>query len=84
MKQRRSSLLGPKRRKGPPPEFRVLRCPEVGHQASWCHMLCEPVDGKGTCGRAAPHIMTDRTQRAIKKYIKRTRGEVVQIGTGRL
>ncbi|MBW2527317.1 MAG: hypothetical protein JRI23_24255 [Deltaproteobacteria bacterium] len=64
---RRKSLLGPKRRRRLPP-YTVLRCPMVGHQASWCRGLCRPLDGHGICGRLAPHAMLDRTQRAILRY----------------
>ncbi len=53
------------------PAFTALRCPMVGHLPSWCRYLCEPIDGKGICGRLAPHTMLDRTQRAILAYKER-------------
>ena len=56
--------------KGLPP-FRVIRCPVNGHQVSWCRGLCTPIDGVGLCGRPAPHVMVDRTQRAIASYKER-------------
>jgi hypothetical protein len=40
----------------------------VGHQASWCRMLCEPVEDLGVCGRPAPHKLKGRTQEAIARY----------------
>lgn len=43
----------------------------VGHQASWCRGLCRPLDGRGICGRLAPHAMLDRTQLAILRYKER-------------
>ena len=63
----RKSLLGPKRNRRLP-AFTVLRCPMVGHQASWCRGLCRPLEGRGICGRLAPHAMLDRTQRAILRH----------------
>ena len=50
------------------PEFRVRRCPMVGHQASWCRFLCEPISGRGLCGRTAPHGLKSRYQEAILEY----------------
>jgi len=51
-------------------EYTVLRCPMVGHQASWCRQLCTPTDGKGLCGRPATHHMKDKYQIAIARYRK--------------
>lgn len=51
--------------------YTVLRCPMVGHQAGWCRGLCEPIGPFGLCGREAPHLMKDRTQRAIAAYATR-------------
>lgn len=50
------------------PDFTVIRCPFNGHQVSWCRGLCEPMNGRGICGRIAAHAMTDRTQHAIAAY----------------
>ncbi len=50
------------------PLRRTLPCPLVGHQASWCRFLCEPIEERGICGRLAPHSMQDRTQRAIARH----------------
>jgi hypothetical protein len=55
------------RKKSPPP-YRTLRCPMVGHQATWCRFLCKPINGIGLCGRTAPHALRSRFQRAIQKY----------------
>lgn len=60
-----------KSRKVPP--FRTLRCPMVGHQATWCRLLCTPIDGRGLCGRPAPHHLRGRTQEAIRRYKERIR-----------
>ncbi|MBN1652549.1 MAG: hypothetical protein JXA30_02115 [Deltaproteobacteria bacterium] len=48
-------------------KYTVLRCPMVGHQASWCRHLCRPSQGKGVCGRPATHHMKDKYQLAIAK-----------------
>jgi hypothetical protein len=55
-------------KKGRIPEYTNLRCPMVGHQASWCRMLCEPIGDKGVCGRLAPHSMKSHYQLAIATY----------------
>ena len=52
-------------------EQTVLRCPFNGHQVSWCRGLCEPIAGRGHCGREAPHAMVGRTQAAIASYLER-------------
>ena len=49
-------------------EYTVLRCPCNGHQVGWCRGLCQPVAGRGLCGRLAPHAMIGRTQAAIAHY----------------
>jgi len=66
----RKPLLTPRqrRRRRRPPQYTVLRCPMVGHQASWCRGLCIPLDGHGVCGRPATHEMMGRTQQAIARY----------------
>jgi hypothetical protein len=51
-------------------KYTVLRCPMVGHQASWCRQLCKPTQGKGVCGRTATHYMKDKFQVAIARYKK--------------
>lgn len=51
--------------------YTALRCPMVGHQASWCRGLCTPIGSHGLCGREAPHLMKDRTQKAIAAYTAR-------------
>ena len=48
--------------------YTTLRCPFNGHQASWCRQLCEPINGRGACGRLATHGMLGRTQLAIARY----------------
>jgi hypothetical protein len=45
--------------------YTVIRCPFNGHQVGWCRRLCQPVEGRGACGRPAPHAMVGRYQAAI-------------------
>ena len=63
-----NTLLKNRNKKKKLPEHRVLRCPMVGHQATWCRFLCEPVGDRGLCGRRAPHKLKGRTQEAIRQY----------------
>ena len=51
--------------------YTIIECPYNGHQVSFCRGLCEPVKGKGHCGRLAPHAMIGRTQAAIASYTNR-------------
>jgi hypothetical protein len=51
------------------PLYTVATCPHNGHQVGWCRQLCAPVDGRGTCGRPAPHGLQGRTQRAIAEWV---------------
>jgi hypothetical protein len=50
------------------PEYTVIRCPFNGYQVSWCRQLCQPIGGRGVCGRPATHGMRGRTQQAIARY----------------
>jgi hypothetical protein len=68
-----AKLLNDVDKKRKVPLFRVLRCPMVGHQASWCRMLCRPIDGTGLCGRRAPHFLRSKTQIAIERFKERRR-----------
>jgi hypothetical protein len=60
----------PVKRNANPPPYTVLHCRAGGrHQVGWCYMMCEPVDGRGLCGRQAPHASVDTpTRRAIRAY----------------
>ena len=55
----------------PLPPYITLRCVVAGHQVTWCKGLCEPIDGRGTCGRLAPHSLKSATQLAIAAYNRR-------------
>jgi hypothetical protein len=50
------------------PPYVSLGCPMAKGVVSLCRGLCVPIDGKGTCGRLAPHALVGRTQRAILEY----------------
>jgi len=45
-----------------------IGCTLTKNRSSWCNAFCEPHDGRGACGRIAPHAIRGRTQRAIDKF----------------
>ncbi len=61
-----------KQKKGRMRSHTNIRCPVNGLQATWCRMLCTPIDDLGICGRPAPHLLKGRTQQAIALYNART------------
>ncbi len=63
-------------KKGRIPAYTNLRCPMVGHQASWCRMLCRPIGDNGICGRPAPHLIKSHYQEAIAAYKAKNEGKV--------
>jgi len=60
-----------KTKRKPLPPYTVLRCPANGHQVTWCRGFCQPIDGTGLCGRAAPHGLRSHFQDAIARYNER-------------
>lgn len=57
---------------GPKPviqPYSYLGCPETVSRVPWCYRICKPINGKGTCGRVAPHVLKGRIQRAIAAYV---------------
>jgi len=65
-------VIKKKRRAARPPRpYTTLRCLAAGHQGTWCRGLCTPIEGKGLCGRVAPHALKGRTQLAIAGYKSR-------------
>jgi len=50
------------------PEYTSLGCPITKSHSHWCHRLCVPKDGIGTCGRVAPHSVMGSTAEAILKF----------------
>ena len=50
-------------------EYTYLGCPLTRNRSAWCYRMCPPdVEGKGRCGRIAPHSLMSSTQLAILKY----------------
>ena len=43
-------------------------CPMTKSNTKWCYGMCKPVNGRGYCGRIAPHGLEGRTQRAIRLH----------------
>ena len=64
-----------KRAKRPPRPYTTLRCVAAGHQVTFCRGLCRPIEGRGLCGRPAPHDLKGRTQLAIASYKARQERE---------
>lgn len=62
------SLLKPPVRAPLRREFTTLGCPMIHNKASWCRGLCQPYQGRGVCGRLAPHAMRSQIQRAIARH----------------
>lgn len=44
---------------------KVWGCPRTKNRSNWCYRMCVPHDGRGQCGRVAPHAGMGRTQQAI-------------------
>jgi hypothetical protein len=53
------------------PPYITLRCVVAGHQVTWCKGLCEPLNGRGACGRLAPHSLKSTHQLAIAAFKQR-------------
>lgn len=50
-------------------EYTYLGCPLTRNRSAWCYRICPPdLEGKGRCGRIAPHSLMSSTQMAILKY----------------
>jgi hypothetical protein len=55
-------------------EYYWVGCPLTKNRAAWCFRLCDPdAEGKGQCGRLAPHGLRSRTQRAIAEHNRQKR-----------
>jgi hypothetical protein len=54
-------------------EYTFLGCPLTRQRSAWCFRLCQPDEnGKGQCGRVAPHGLVGRTAIAIARHQART------------
>ncbi len=50
-------------------EYTSLGCAVTRNRANWCFRLCPPdAQGRGRCGRIAPHSLQGRTQLSIQGY----------------
>jgi hypothetical protein len=64
------------------PSQRVRMCRAGGrHQVGWCLALCQPTNGRGLCGRQAPHAVHGRTYFAMKESEERGRQPLEQQST---
>lgn len=55
-------------------EYTYLGCPLTKSRTAWCFRLCVPDgDGRGECGRVAPHGLLGRTQKAIEAHNRKQR-----------
>jgi len=53
-------------------QYTCLGCPLTRNRSTWCFRLCSPDDeGKGRCGRLAPHGLQSRIQLSIEEFNKR-------------
>ncbi len=61
-----------RRRKKGPPQYTCRGCPLTNNLSPWCFRLCVPdAEGRGRCGRLAPHTLKGKTQLAIEAHNKR-------------
>ena len=52
-------------------EYTYLGCPLTLSNSAWCYRMCIPDrNGKGYCGRVAPHSVKSRIQQSIENYNK--------------
>lgn len=78
MSERKKHNVVNRMRKGRPVPFqRVRHCRAGGrHQVGWCFAMCTPIDGRGLCGRQAPHAQHGHTYYAMKASEERGRATV--------
>ena len=63
-----STVITKKRTREKAPDYRHLGCPLTKSHTLWCFHLCTPVQGKGDCGRLAPHGILGKTREAILRH----------------
>lgn len=57
-------------------KYTYLGCPLTRNRSAWCYRICPPdQEGRGRCGRIAPHSLKSSTQLAIAKYKKKRLSE---------
>ena len=53
-------------------KYTYLGCPLTRNRSAWCYRMCPPdAEGRGRCGRIAPHSLKSSTQMAILNYKKK-------------
>ena len=53
-------------------EYTYLGCFLTNNRSPWCFRMCQPnADGKGLCGRVAPHGFKSRIQLGIEDFKKK-------------
>jgi len=53
-------------------EYTYLGCPLTLSHSAWCYRMCDPDgEGKGRCGRIAPHTLKSYIQTNIEKHNKK-------------
>ena len=65
MQNRKLRFLNEPKRRALQPAVIKGHCPMVRYRAAWCRYLCDPLEGRGACGRLAPHSMLGKSQAAI-------------------
>lgn len=63
-----STVITKKRTREKIPDYRHLGCPLTKSHTLWCFHLCNPVHGRGDCGRIAPHGILGKTREAILRH----------------
>ncbi len=66
------NVVKKKRKRKSLPEYTYRGCPLTHNSTPWCFRLCAPsAEGKGRCGRIAPHTLKGKTELAIAAYNRR-------------
>ncbi len=53
-------------------EYTYLGCPLTLSNSAWCYRMCDPdSEGKGRCGRIAPHTLKSYIQTSIEEHNKK-------------
>ncbi len=56
------------------PKYTFLGCVMTRNRTPWCFRMCAPdTEGKGKCGRIAPHTLKGSIQLGIIEYEKEIR-----------
>ena len=69
-----------KKKKKKLPPYTYLGCSVTKDQTPWCRSVCQPIDGKGQCGRDFPGHMEGRLQEAVRNYALQQRAAEEKYG----